>query len=359
MCYININAHRAGDSIVRSAYKYLPSDQLSEVMVISGSMVAAIEIKNLTKRYGEITAVDQLNLTVEQGELFGFVGPNGAGKTTTIRIIAGLLQPNGGEVLIAGNSIRRASTEVKRKIGYMPDYFGVYPNLKVWEYLEFFCSCYRIDKRKSPSLIEGLLELVDLNHRRDDMVDRFSRGMKQRLSLARTLIHDPEVLILDEPAAGLDPRARVEIRESLLELSRMGKTVFFSTHILADVAEICSRIGIIEAGKLVASGTITDLHLELIPRRQIEITLLDRIMDAKEILKVTPGVTIIETQNLSQVIGSEKTRDHLVIDFSGDDQALSQILSELVSKEIPVLHFSEDNRDLEEIFLRATKGIVT
>jgi len=322
-------------------------------------MAATIETKNLTKSYGELTAVDQLNLIVEQGELFGFVGPNGAGKTTTIRMIAGLQKPSSGEVFVAGNSIKRAPDEVKRIIGYMPDYFGVYPDLKVWEYLEFFCTCYRIDDRKRPTLIEGLLELVDLNHRRDDMVDRLSRGMKQRLSLARTLIHDPEVLILDEPAAGLDPRARVEIRESMLELSRMGKTVFFSTHILADVAEICNRIGIIEAGKLVASGTIEDLHLELVPNRRIEITLLDRLIDAQEILKNTSGVTIIETQNISQDPRPGKTRNRLVIDFSGDDQGLSQVLSEMVKKEIPILHFTEDNRDLEEVFLRATKGIVT
>jgi ABC-2 type transport system ATP-binding protein len=257
-------------------------------------MVATIEIQNLTKRYGDLIAVDQLSLSIEEGEIFGFVGPNGAGKTSTIRMIAGLLQPTSGEIYVVGNSVKKSPDEVKRLIGYMPDYFGVYPDLKIWEYLEFFSACYQIPERQRPALIEDLLELFDLDHRREDMVDRLSRGMKQRLSMARTLIHDPQVLVLDEPAAGLDPRARVEIRESLVELSHMGKTIFFSTHILADVAEICTRVGIIEAGKLVAAGNLDDLQSQIMPHRRIEISLLDSIQEAEALLKNSPGVSGIE-----------------------------------------------------------------
>jgi ABC-2 type transport system ATP-binding protein len=322
-------------------------------------MVASIEILDLTKCYGELIAVDRLSLSIEQGEIFGFVGPNGAGKTSTIRMIAGLLQPTSGEITVAGHSVRRSPNEVKSLIGYMPDFFGVYPDLKVWEYLEFFSTCYQIPERQRPPLIAGLMELVDLQHRKEDMVDRLSRGMKQRLSLARTLIHDPQVLILDEPASGLDPRARVEIRESLVELSHMGKTIFFSTHILADVAEICTRVGIIEAGKLVAVGNLEDLQSQIMPHRRIEISLLDRLQEAQEILQNSPGVSNLEVIPVRQEAEPGKTKHRLTIEFSGEDLVLSQILAELVKNGIPVLHFSEDNRDLEEVFLRATKGIVT
>jgi ABC-2 type transport system ATP-binding protein len=240
-------------------------------------------------------------------------------------------------------------------IGYLPDYFGVYPDLKVWEYLDFFGACYHISEVDRPALIDGLLELVDLSHRRDDQVDKLSRGLKQRLGLARTLIHDPQVLLLDEPASGLDPRARVEIRELLVELARMGKTVFFSTHILSDVAEICTRVGIIEAGKLVALGSLEALHLQMAPARKVEITLLDGVANAQQVLSNLPGVSRIELHTTQD----HGERSRLVVEFSGDDLALSQALSSLVQAGIPVLHFSEDERDLEEVFMHATKGLVT
>src|SRR3970040_2299545 len=217
-------------------------------------MPAIIETYHLTKRYGKLTAVSDLSLSVEQGAIYGFVGPNGAGKTTTMRMITTLLQPTSGEAWVAGASITRNPRGVRRAIGFMPDFFGVYDDMKVWEYLDFFAACYEIPEAARAGLVNNLLELVDLSHRREDMVDTLSRGMKQRLCLARTLAHDPQVLILDEPASGLDPRARIEIRELLVELAGMGKTIFFSTHILADVAEICTQVGIIEAGRLVARG---------------------------------------------------------------------------------------------------------
>ena len=317
--------------------------------------VPVIEIEKLHKSYGLRPAVNNLNLHIKAGEIFGFVGPNGAGKTSTIRMLVGLLQPTSGEIRIGGYSVPQAPSEVKRQVGYMPDFFGAYPDLHVWEYLDFFAACYFIPEAQRPTLIDGLLELVDLNHRRQDLVDQLSRGMKQRLSLARALIHDPKVLILDEPASGLDPRARVEIRALLVELSHMGKTIFFSTHILADVAEICTQVGIIEAGNLVALGSLEELQLKIMPRRSVEVTILEQVELALEFLQTTPGI-----ENVTQLSPrSNGARDRFTFEFSGDDQALSAVLSALIQEGVPVLHFSEDQRDLESVFLQATQGLVT
>jgi ABC-2 type transport system ATP-binding protein len=318
-------------------------------------MAPIIEIRDLTRQYNGRTAVDRLNLAIEEGEIFGFVGPNGAGKTSTIRMMATLLRPNAGDIRIAGHSVITAPRQVRQVIGYMPDIFGVYPGMKVWEYLDFFAACYALPEAGRPRLIAELLELVDLLHRREDPVESLSRGMQQRLSLARTLVHDPQVLILDEPASGLDPRARVEIRELLVELARLGKTVFFSTHILADVAEISTSVGILEAGQLVASGRLEDLHLNLMPHRLIVITLLGRSDEAIELLKGLDSVARIAAQSLP---GSEE-RSRLEIDFTGDDRAVSALLASLVERGLPVIHFNAENRDLEEVFLRATRGLVT
>jgi ABC-2 type transport system ATP-binding protein len=323
-------------------------------------MPAIIDIQDLTKKFGDRTAVDGLSLSVQEGDIFGFVGPNGAGKTSTIRMIATLLQPTSGEIRVAGSSVKTAPRQVRRLIGYMPDFFGVYTDMKVWEYLDFFGACYRIPEASRRALIDDLLELVDLSHRREDMVDRLSRGMKQRLSLARTLVHDPQVLILDEPASGLDPRARVEIRELLIELARMGKTIFFSTHILADVAEVCTRVGIIEAGKLVAAGTLAELHLQVSPARQVEIGVLERPEEAQRLLQSLPGVSSAELLESASTNGQGPFAGHrIALEFSGEDRALSAILSTLVRQGIPVIHFAEDHHDLEEVFLRITKGLVT
>jgi ABC-2 type transport system ATP-binding protein len=315
----------------------------------------AIQLVGLSKKYGTRTAVDNLNLEVYPSDIFGFVGPNGSGKTTTIRMIAGLLRPTHGEASVAGYSVQKSPEEVKRRIGYMPDFFGVYPDLKVWEYLDFFSACYRIEENRRRILIEELLELVELTHRREDMVDRLSRGLKQRLSLARTLIHDPQVLVLDEPAAGLDPRARIEIRALLVELASMGKTVFFSSHILSDVAEICTRVGIIESGSLVAVGGLEELHFQVLPRRRIDLLILDRLEEALSLLRDTQTVSSVDIHTLK----NENGRQRISFEFDGDDRMLSKLLSTLVQAQIPVLHFREDERDLEEVFLRATRGIVS
>jgi len=317
-------------------------------------MTAIISIQDLTKRYGRRTAVERLNLEVQEGDIYGFVGPNGAGKTSTIRVMSTLLQSDGGDVFGGGHSVRTDAREVRRVIGYMPDYFGVYDDMKVWEYLDFFGACYAIPSAERRKLIDDLLELVDLAHRREDMVDKLSRGMKQRLSLARTLIHDPKILILDEPASGLDPRARVEIRELLLELARMGKTIFFSTHILSDVSEICTHIGIIEKGEMVASGGIEDLQQIVMPQRRIQLTVLGSENDIEKALAGYDGISKIE-----RLSAPSETRTRLEFDYVGQDQDLSELLRTLVNNGLDVVHFSEERRDLEEVFMRITKGLVS
>ncbi len=314
-------------------------------------MSAIIEFKNLTKRFKQRVAVNSLDFNIEGGEIFGLVGPNGAGKTTTMRMLVTLLKPDHGEIYVSGHSIRRRPSEVRRQIGFMPDSFGVYGDLTVQEYLDFFGACFKIHPQQRARLISDLLELVDLGHRRDDMVDTLSTGLKQRLGIARVLIHDPSILVLDEPASGLDPRARVEIRELLLEVARLGKTILFSSHILADVGELCTRVGILEDGKLVALGTLEQLSAHVMPHRQIQIGLLDRKEEAQIMLQSTAGV--------SEVRMVENGRISLEVDFTGGDESLHQLLARLLAQGFPVIHFSEDLNNLEEVFMRTTKGIVS
>jgi ABC-2 type transport system ATP-binding protein len=319
-------------------------------------MAPIIETRHLTKQYGKLTALSDVNLTVEEDAVFGFIGPNGAGKTTTMRILTTLLRPTSGEAFVAGASVARDPRAVRRVIGYMPDFFGVYDDMKVWEYLDFFAACYDIPESKRHGLVDDLLNLVDLQHRRDDFVDKLSRGMKQRLCLARTLAHDPQVLILDEPASGLDPRARIEIRELLRELRRMGKTIFFSSHILSEVAEICTHIGVIEAGKLVTAGSLEDIRQRLIPHRVLKIDVLDRAEDARALLVALPGVVEVRAGTGEETAPG---RHQLAVDFSGDDVQLSALPTALGAQGIPVVGFSEDKADLEDVFMRITQGIVS
>jgi len=320
-------------------------------------MTPIIEITDLSKKFGRRLAVDQVNVTIDAGEIFGLVGPNGAGKTTTIRMLVTLLEPDRGEILVGGHSVRKASREVRRQIGFMPDSFGVYGDMTVYEYLDFFGACYKIPPTQRKSLINDLLQLVDVGHRRDDMVDTLSRGLKQRLSIARVLIHDPSILVLDEPASGLDPRARVEIRELLLEIARLGKTIIFSSHILADVGELCTRVGIMEGGKLVSVGTLDQLSERAMPHRLIRISFLKQVdsENTKALLSSFPGISAVRAQD---GLGKAEWLN-LEAEFTGDDDSLQQILSELIAKDLPVIHFSEETHDLEEVFMRATKGIVS
>ncbi len=324
-------------------------------------MTAIIEIQGLCKTYKagrrdqERQAVKDLHLTIEQGAVFGFIGPNGAGKTTTMRMLTTLLEPTAGEAWVAGSSISSDRRGVRRAIGYMPDYFGVYDDMKVWEYLDFFAACYGIEVAERASATDDLLALVDLDHRRDDMVDSLSRGMKQRLCLARTLTHDPQVLILDEPASGLDPRARIEIRELLRELSHMGKTIFFSSHILSEVADICTHIGVIEDGRLVAAGNIAEMQRRLRPHRTMRVRLLAEAADPaafQDALFGVPGV--------SNVWPAEDERaDEYLFDFSGQDAELSALLGKLIQQGLPIVSFAEESSDLEDVFLQVTQGIVS
>jgi ABC-2 type transport system ATP-binding protein len=312
-------------------------------------MAAIIELRELTKRYGDLTAVDALSLDIEEGEVFGFIGPNGAGKTTTMRILTTLLRPTSGEARIAGHSVTADPRAVRRVIGYMPDFFGVYEDMKVWEYLDFFAACYDVPAAVRPGMVDDLLALVDLSPKREAFVESLSRGMKQRLCLARTLTHDPRVLILDEPAAGLDPRARVEMRELLRELQKMGKTIFFSSHILAEVADICTSVGVIENGRLVASGDVEEMMSRLRGHRLIAVRLAHgAAVDPEEEagrLRGEPGV-----------LSASAAGDGLLrLDFSGDDAALSGLLARLVGRGLPVVTFSEERGDLEDVFMQVTR----
>ena len=308
----------------------------------------AIETINLTRRYGKLTAVDALNLEIPAGSLYGLIGPNGAGKTTTLRMLAGLLDPTSGEIRINGNSAKDGWREVRKQIGYMPDFFGVYEDMLVWEYLDFFARCYDLPAKRRQPVIDELLELVDLSDKRDAYVQSLSRGMRQRLCLAHTLVHDPAVLLLDEPASGLDPRARVEMRELLRELGSMGKTIIVSSHILSELAEMCDSIGIIERGELVVSGPVAEISRQAQQGHTLRIkTLNAEFEDVEAILRNQPGVG-----NIHPVNGS------LEVEFLGDDNATATLLETLIAAGIRVTSFAEISSDLEDIFLRLTKGEV-
>lgn len=317
-------------------------------------MSTIIEINGLTKQYGQLTALNNLSLTVEQGAVVGFIGPNGAGKTTTMRILTTLLQPTSGQAWLAGFSVTSQPRDVRRVVGYMPDFFGVYEDMKVWEYLDFFAACYDIPQSARRTMVDDLLALVDLGHKKEEFVDNLSRGMKQRLCLARTLAHDPQVLILDEPASGLDPRARIEMRELLRELKNMGKTIFFSSHILSEVADICTSIAVLEAGHLVAYGDLAEMKQKLRPHRVVHVRTLGQVEDLQKVLIMHDHVNGILTS--AEV---DLPPDTIRFDFTGGDQQMSSLLAELVQGEIPIVSFSEDGGDLEDLFLHVTRGIVS
>src|SRR5271156_2471053 len=254
-----------------------------------------IETHELTKMYGELYALNRLNLTLQQGDVYGFIGPNGAGKTTTMRILATLLNPSWGEATVCGYSIYTGSKEIRRVIGYMPDFFGVYDDMKVIEYLEFFASAYRIKGAARRKICEEVLELVDLTYKRDALVTSLSRGMTQRLGLARTLLHDPQVRLLEEPASGLAPRARIEMRALLKELRNMGKTILVSSHILPELADICNKIGIIERGQLLFNGDVASAIRQVRQRAVLKVIVADgRNAEAMELVRNHSSVDTVE-----------------------------------------------------------------
>jgi len=306
-----------------------------------------IETKNLTKNYGNLTAVDDLNLTIQDGDIFGFIGPNGAGKTTTMRILVTLLEPTRGKAIINGLDVRKNGKKVRKMVGYMPDFMGVYDDLKVFEYLEFFAAAFGIERKKRKSIVEGVLELTDLQSKARATVDSLSRGMQQRLGLARVLIHDPKVLILDEPASGLDPRARIEIRELLRELKRMGKTIMISSHILSELEEICDHIGIIEHGRLVFSGTLEEILPRLGIQSKVRVKVADNQDKAVELLSALPQVRQV------QALG-----DYIAVTFRDDRNGDGIIARTLVNADLDIISIQPEKLKLDDAFLQLTKGIV-
>jgi ABC-2 type transport system ATP-binding protein len=312
-----------------------------------------IEIQGLTKKYGDLIALNDLTLSIDEGAVYGFIGPNGAGKTTTMRILTTLLKPTSGKAWVAGSSVTDDPRGVRQAIGYMPDFFGVYEDMKVWEYLDFFAACYDVPKLDRLGMIDDLLALVDLSHKKEEFVESLSRGMKQRLCLARTLAHDPQILILDEPASGLDPRARIEMRELLKELKQMGKTIFFSSHILSEVADICTHIAILEAGTLVAYGDMKEMKKQLRAHRLIQVRVLGDITPLQEFLLHHTAVhSITNGEEL------ELPPDTVRFDFGGGDEDLSKLLTDMIGAGISVVSFHEEAGDLEDVFLHVTQGIV-
>jgi ABC-2 type transport system ATP-binding protein len=306
-----------------------------------------IETQQLTKRYGRLTALSALDLEVERGALFGFIGPNGAGKTTTLRLLAGLLEPSDGRILLNGQDTTDDPTAARWLVGYMPDFFGVYEDMKVWEYLDFFARCYRLTPDRRQRVVGELLELVDLASKRDSWVESLSRGMRQRLCLAHALVHDPQILLLDEPASGLDPRARIEMRELLKELSAMGKTILISSHILTELAEMCTQVGIIEHGDLLYSGSFRQLNHHLHGHRQIRL----RTLSPNELVETA-------ISGYLGVTDYHPTDHGWTITLTGDDAALAGFLTHLVERKIQITHFSEIADNLESVFMQVTKGEV-
>lgn len=302
-----------------------------------------LKIKDLEKSYGSFKALNKLNLEIEKGQIFGFIGPNGAGKSTTMKIVSGLLRPDSGEVYVDGIDALKNNKALKEKIGYMPDFFGVYDNLKAYEYLEFYGSIYGITGKEIKDLTNDLLELVNLEDKHDAYVDGLSRGMKQRLCLARCLIHNPSLLILDEPASGMDPRARYEMKNILKNLKDMGKTIIVSSHILSELGEICTNLGIIEGGHMVCSGTVDEIMGRMTGNRKIAIELLNKGEHALKLLKEMPQVKNIN-------IDSNK----ITLDFKGEDEEAAVILKRLILHDIPVVSFGREEGTLEDIFIKIT-----
>ena len=308
-----------------------------------------VEIRGLVKRYDGQLAVAGIDLAIGAGEIFGLVGPNGAGKTTTMKILATLLAPTEGDALVQGIAVTEDPLEVRRRIGYMPDVYGVYDDLRVWEYLDFFARCYDVPAQRRAVMIGELLEIVGLGDKRDAYVESLSRGMHQRLCLAHTLVHDPQVLILDEPASGLDPRARVEMREILRELRGMGKTIIVSSHILPELAEMCTGVAIMDRGRLLRSGSIAEIERSLRATTVLRIELLEGSEAALSWLRGHSRVTeVVEAGT------EDEGRGTVEVLFSGERDAQAALLREMVAVGHEVVAFAQATSDLEEIFLKVT-----
>jgi ABC-2 type transport system ATP-binding protein len=340
-----------------------------------------IETINLTKRYGELVALDSLNLSIEQGDCFGFIGPNGAGKTTTIKILATLLKPSSGQALIDGYSVGAYQNRLIRPIiGYVPDFMGAYEDMVVTEYLEFFSACYNIHGQQRKKVVKDVLDLTDLNYKATAEVNSLSRGMQQRLSIARVLLHDPKVLLMDEPASGLDPRARIEIRELLKELKRMGKTIIISSHILPELGELCNKIGIIERGQLLFSGSLDDIIRRAKVGHVVHVGVVDRAVEAAKLLQKLPGVakvSLAEANGAAKgapptaaagagavggpaglaALNSGERMIHVTLD-SDAKLDVTDVPNLLINHGFRISKFTEEAVNLETAFMRLTKGAV-
>lgn len=303
---------------------------------------------NLTKTYGTLTALNSLNLELERGDIMGFIGPNGAGKTTTIKMVATLLKPTSGTAFVDGVDVSVDPEAVRPLIGYMPDFFGMYDDVRVWEYLDFFAAAYRMPVNKRKRSISDVLELTDLSVKRESFVSELSRGMQQRLCLAKTILHDPKLLLLDEPASGLDPRARIEIKELLKELRDMGKTILISSHILPELADFCNKIAVIEQGKLVVSGSVDEIMAQC--RGGVELKIRVR-GNTDKALGVLAGLKVV----------SDARQDNgcIIATYVGEPGEHHLVLTELIKNGLKVLSFDEHQIDLEDVFLQVTRGVVS
>jgi ABC-2 type transport system ATP-binding protein len=315
-----------------------------------------IRVRHLTHRYGDREVVRDISFHVRKGEIFGFIGPNGAGKTTTIRIMSTLMEPTSGRVEIDDIDVEVDPEAVRRRIGYMADHPGVYERVTVGEYLDFFAAAYRVPVNERTATVAAVVELTDLGSLRDRLVAELSKGMKQRIQLARTLLHDPKVLILDEPASDLDPRARIEMRDLLMELRRMGKTIFLSSHILAELADMCTSVGILEKGRLVASGPVDAIARALDrggadekPKRRARLKILGSTLMVSDVV----GTRGVEVEPIGDVANGM-----CVIAYEGDDQVLADIVRSLVAQGVPLVGIEPERNELERIFLEVTRGEV-
>ena len=307
-----------------------------------------LDVRNLRKEYGPLVAVQGISFQLKPGDIFGFIGSNGAGKTTTIRMLSTLLEPTAGTATLNNADIRKNPMEVRRMIGYMPDFFGLYDDVKVWEYLDFFAAIYQVPTKQRGDIIDNVLELTDLTVKKHSFVQSLSRGMQQRLCLARCLVHDPAMLLLDEPASGLDPRARAELKELIAELGRMGKIVIVSSHILPELADFCNTVGIIEKGQLLAFGPVNKIVEGMQPNRVLSAKLIRNHGEAARRLLDIP-----------HVLTAEATGDgEIRIDFNGDQEQQAEMLAILVRDGYQVIGFREEHADLEDVFLKLTTGAV-
>ena len=316
-----------------------------------------IETINLTKRYGDLVALNNLNLTINEGDCFGFIGPNGAGKTTTIKILATLLKPSSGQANVAGLTVGYQNRQIRPMIGYVADELGQYEDMVVTEYLEFFAAAYNIHGAQRKKVVHDVLELTDLGYKATAEVNSLSRGMRQRLAVARVLLHDPKVLLMDEPASGLDPRARIEMRELLKELRRMGKTILISSHILPELAELCNVVGIIERGQLLFSGTVDEIVRRAKMGFVLHVGVADRWDEAGRILQKLPGVKKVALAPEDMADGRTGRVLHVSYE-EGQGASVSDIPNVLINGGYRLTKFAEEPINLETAFMRLTKGLV-